>query len=105
MTKITRQQVIERALLITMFTRDMETCAEGFCLYNSATIVLEKNSEAYAGNPTYSESTLNLLGRIITLHWCATESITSPFTVRDLRKSIGNAMSLAKKELIKERTV
>jgi len=95
---INREAVVERSIMITMTARDTEMCIENFELYSAATRVLEHNSGGYTigGFPS---STLDRLGRGITLAWCNVEAIRSPFTESDLRKAVADAMRLAKKEL------
>ena len=95
-----RSRVVERAILITTVSRDMEACVEHFSLYNSATSVLEKNSEAYS--TIEHKIPAHILAKNITDMWCAVEAVRSPFTKSDLRKAIADAMRLAKKELAKE---
>lgn len=95
-----RDRIVERAILITSTARDMEACVEHFSLYNSATIVLEKNSEVYA--TTESPGVARLLAINLTFMWCVVQAIKSPFTKSDLRKAIADAFRLAKKELASE---
>ena len=96
--KISREAVVERAIMITMTARDMEACIEHFELYSSATRVLERNSEGYSIQG-FSSNVLDLLGRSITGSWCSAESVQEPFSQSELRKAIAGAFRLARKEL------
>ena len=101
-----RQSITERALLIAMCNRDVSECMEEHSLMSSVCKALDSTSnvmnlsKTLFGDANYivRNRTLNVLN-----DWCEVEPIHSPFTKQQMRKTIADAMRLARKELRDER--
>ena len=97
---MTREQVVERAILIASTQRDMSQCVEDHSLYASTCRVLDESSFAFSSIDHISLPQLaKALSKSVTPDWCWVESACSPFSEKDLRKSVADAMRLARKEL------
>ena len=96
---MTRDKVVERAILIALTQRDMCKCAEEHSLYASVCNVLEKSSVAFCKYKDTMPKLGTVLAMSLTDWWCFVEPWASPFTEKDLRKAVADAMRLAKREL------
>tara|TARA_Y100000310_G_C20231343_1_gene600386 strand:- start:59 stop:358 length:300 start_codon:yes stop_codon:yes gene_type:complete len=96
---MTRDTIVERAILIALTQRDMSKCSEEHSLYASVCRVLEESSKAFCTFKDDLPLTAHLLSKAVTPDWCRAESAYSPFGLSDLRKAVAGAMRLAKKEL------
>jgi len=96
---MTRDTIVERAILIALTQRDMSKCSEEHSLYASVCRVLEESSKAFCTFKDKLPILAHEISKSVTPDWCKVESAYSPFCLPDLRKAVADAMRLAKKEL------
>ena len=99
---MTRQDTTERALLIAMTQRDMSGCVEEHSLMSSVCKALDESSNQMSLSKAYAGK-INLMIRYdiwsVLRAWCRVEPINSPFTEKDMRNAVAEALVLARKEL------
>jgi hypothetical protein len=97
-----RQDIVERALLIALTQRDMSGCLEEHSLMSSVCKALDESSNQMSLSVKLSGKH-NLLTRYrfwnVIHDWCHVEPICSPFTKKQMRSAVAEAMLLARKEL------
>lgn len=97
---MTREQVVERAILIASTQRDMSKCAEEHSLYASTCRVLDESSNAFSKMMGCDAPVLaKIISKSVTPDWCMAEAAYSPFSLEELRIAVASAMRLARKEL------
>lgn len=102
---MTREKVVERAILIASTQRDHSVCEEEHSLYASTCRVLDESSNAFSRMVGLNAPILaKAISKSVVPDWCWAESAYSPFTIEEIRKSVADAMRLARKELRDERT-
>ena len=97
-----RQDVVERALLIALTQRDMSGCTEEHSLMSSVCKALDESSNqmSLCKKLTGKFNIMTQYKVWNVLHdWCRVEPVHSPFTEKQMRGAIAEAMVLARKEL------
>ena len=98
---MTREKVVERAIMIASTQRDMSRCVEEHSLYASTCRVLDESSNAFSVMK-HMPIVAKAISKSVTPNWCWAEAAYSPFSLRELRKAVAGAMRLARKELCDE---
>ena len=102
-----RQNIVERALLIALTQRDMRGCLEEHSLMSSVCKALDRSSNqmSLCVSLTGKHNIMTKYRFWNVLHdWCHVEPIRSPFTEKQMRGAVAEAMLLARKELKDERS-